>query len=152
MDKSQIKLPAKEINIPFIGGPILMAREYDGLVFISGLGCQDPEDYRSLWTGAVGSEVTLEEGYESCKWCGLRHIDYIANAYGLDRVESVVRAFGLIAVADGFHDLDKVFDGYSDVMYTAFRERGRHVRTVMGTKNLPNKLTSEVEVIIKLRK
>ena len=144
-------------EIPFIdykNRSLLSTREVDGLVFVSGMSCEDHlNGGHPLWTGAVGKELTLAEGYKAAQWCGLIQLNILNSLYGLERIEQIVRSFGLIQVADDFYDLDAVYDGYSDVMYTALRERGRHVRTVMGTRNLPNHhVTIEVETIAKLRR
>lgn len=155
MDKSLIDLPAKEIEIPYVdyrGRCLVSVREANGLVYISGTACEDHLDGHPIWTGAVGKELTVEEGYKAAQWCGLIQLNMIRDNYGLDQVESIVRVLGLIQVADDFYDLDKVFDGYSDVMYMALRNRGQHVRTVMGTRNLPNhRVSIEVETIFKLK-
>jgi len=144
-----------DFNLPYIdytGRPLVGVREYNGLVFISGHGCEDQVTGEGKWTGCIGDDMTFEEGYEAARWCGMLHLGLLRNHYGLDQIDSIVRAYGLFRVADDFYDLDKLFDGYSDVMYTAFRERGKHVRTVMGTRNLPNhNISVEVETIVKLK-
>ena len=53
----------------------------------------------------------------------LASVEYNEESIRVDRIDSVVRAFALIQVADDFYDPDKVFDGYSDVMYSVFRDR-----------------------------
>ncbi len=144
-----------EFDIPYIdykGRSLVGIREVDGLVFLSGTACEDHIKGGPIWSGAVGSEVSPEEGYKAARCCGLIQLNMLNNYCGLDRVERIVRSFGLIQVADDFYDLDGIYDGYSDVMFAALRERGRHVRTVMGTRNLPNhRVTIEVETIAKLR-
>ncbi len=155
MDKKLIELPAWEIEIPYVdytGRCLVGTRECNGLVYVSGTACEDQTDGHPIWTGAIGREVRFEEGYKAAQWCGMVQLNIIRNQYGLDRVDCIVRAFALLQTADDFFDLDKVFDGYSDVMYAALRERGRHVRTLMGTRNLPNHMTTiEVETIFKLK-
>lgn len=155
MNKDLVDLPFKDIRMPYpdyTGRCLVGVRACNGLVYLSGTACEDQTDGHPIWTGAVGKELTLEEGYQAARWCGLIQLQFIRNHYGLDRVDAIVRAFGLIQVADDFYDLDKVFDGYSDVMYAALRERGRHVRTIMGTRNLPNHHVSvEVETIFRLK-
>jgi len=142
-------------EIPFIdykNRSLVGIREANGLVFVSGTACEDHLTGGPIWSGAIGKELSLEEGYKAAQWCGLIQLNMLNNTYGLDRIEQIVRSFGLIQVADDFYDLDAVYDGYSDVMFTALRERGRHVRTIMGTRNLPNHhVTIEVETIAKLR-
>ncbi len=155
MDLSRIDTHAGEIEIPYIdykGRCLVGSREYNGLVFISGNACEDPLDGHPVWTGLVGKEVSLEEAYKAAQYCGLLHLNFIRQNYGFDRVDSIVRVLALISVADDFYDIDKVGDGYSEVMYTALRGRGRHVRTLMGTRNLPNHhALIEVETILKLK-
>ncbi len=145
-----------EYGLPYInykGRALVDMREHDGLVFVSGTACEDHVKGGPIWTGAVGSEVTPEEGYKAARCCGLIQLALLNNVYGLDRIDRIVRSFGLIMVADDFYDLDGIYDGYSDAMYGALRGRGKHVRTVMGTRNLPNhRVTIEVETIAKLRK
>ena len=144
-----------EFDVPYLdykGRTLVGIRECDGLVFLSGTACEDHLKGGPIWTGEVGAEVSFEEGYKAARWCGLIQLNMLNNYCGLDRVERIVRSFGLIQVADDFYNIDGVYDGYSDVMFAALRDRGRHVRTVMGTRNLPNHhVTIEVETIAKLR-
>jgi len=145
-----------EFDVPYMdyrNRALIDLRESNGLVFISGTACEDHLKGGPIWTGAVGREVSLEEGYKAARWCGLLQLNILNNYCGLENVEGIVRSFGLIQVADDFYDLDKVYDGYSDVMFAALRGRGKHVRTVVGTRNLPNHhVTIEVETIAKIRK
>lgn len=151
----KLTLPAREIEIPYVdytGRTLVGMRESNGLVYISGTGCEHPHDGHAVWKGLIGKDVSPEEGYKAAQWCAMLQLNIMRQAYGLDRVDSVVRAFGLMAVADDFYDLDKVFDGYSDVMYGTFGDRGRHTRSLMGTRNLPNNIvTIEIETIFKLK-
>jgi len=145
-----------EFDIPYIdykNRALVGIREYDDLVFLSGTACEDHLKGGPLWVGEVGNQISLEEGYKAARWCGLIQLNMLNNAYGLDRVEQIVRSYGLIQVADDFYDLDEVYDGCSDVFFAALRERGKHIRSVMGTRNLPNHhVTIEVETIAKIRR
>ena len=48
-------------------------------------------------------------------------------------------------------DIGAVADGFSDLCVEVLQERGRHVRTVMGTRNMPNhNIPVEVELIFRL--
>jgi len=150
-----VEKPFGEWDIPYVdykGRALVGLREYNGFVFVSGTACEDHLKGGPIWVGAIGKELPLEEGYKAAQCCGLIQLNALNNAYGLDRIERIVRSFGLICVADDFYDLDAVYDGYSDAMFAALRERGRHVRTIMGTRNLPNHhVTIEVKTIAKLK-
>lgn len=63
-----------------------------------------------------------------------------------------MKAFGLVNCGEGFTDVDKVMDGFSDTIADVLEERGYHARTVMGTRNLPNgNIPVEIEVIAAIR-
>ena len=70
----------------------------------------------------------------------------------LDCVDRFIRVFGLVNCDNGFSDIDKVMDGFSDTIMQIFEERGYHTRTAMGTRNLPNgNIPVEIEAVIKIR-
>jgi enamine deaminase RidA (YjgF/YER057c/UK114 family) len=62
----------------------------------------------------------------------------------LDKVQRVIRLGGFINSTPDFLDGPKVMNGASDLMVTAFAEKGRHARTTVGVAALP--LDSAVEV------
>ena len=63
----------------------------------------------------------------------------------LDKVARVVRLGGFINAAPGFPDGPKVMNGASDLMVTAFGDKGRHARTTIGVSVLPLDAAVEVE-------
>jgi enamine deaminase RidA (YjgF/YER057c/UK114 family) len=63
----------------------------------------------------------------------------------LDKVVRVIRLGGFINSAPNFVDGPKVMNGASDLMVTAFGERGRHARTTVGVAVLPLDAAVEVE-------
>jgi enamine deaminase RidA (YjgF/YER057c/UK114 family) len=63
----------------------------------------------------------------------------------LDKVTRVVRLGGFINSAPGFGDGPKVMNGASDLMVSAFGDKGRHARTTIGVSALPLNAAVEVE-------
>ncbi|MBQ5770020.1 MAG: RidA family protein, partial [Clostridia bacterium] len=61
-----------------------------------------------------------------------------------------VKVFALVNCAEGFNEIDKVMDGFSDTMVEVLEERGYHARTEMGTHNLPGNIPCEVEIIVQV--
>ena len=57
----------------------------------------------------------------------------------------MVRLGGYINSAPGFPDGPKVMNGASDLMVTAFGDKGRHARTTIGVAVLPLDAAVEVE-------
>lgn len=132
---------------------IVLMRQVDDVLYVSGHGPEDQITGRPLYRGRVGEELTLEEGYAAARECAIIILGALKDTLGsLDRVERIVKAFGLVNCGEGFTDVDKVFDGFSDTIADVLEERGYHARTVMGTRNLPNgNIPVEIEVIAALR-
>ena len=132
---------------------IVLLRQVDDMIYISGHGPEDQITGKALFQGRVGEDLTLEEGYAAASECAIIILGALKDTLGsLDRVERIVKAFGLVNCGEGFTEVDKVFDGFSDTIADVLEERGYHARTVMGTRNLPNgNIPVEIEVIAALR-
>lgn len=132
---------------------IVLLRQVDDMIYISGHGPEDQITGKALYQGRIGEDLTLEEGYAAARECAIIILGALKDTLGsLDRVERIVKAFGLVNCGEGFTEVDKVFDGFSDTIADVLEERGYHARTVMGTRNLPNgNIPVEIEVIAALR-
>ncbi len=132
---------------------IVLLRQADDMIYISGHGPEDQITGKALFQGRVGEDLTLEEGYAAARECAIIILGALKDTLGsLDRVERIVKAFGLVNCGEGFTEVDKVFDGFSDTIADVLEERGYHARTVTGTRNLPNgNIPVEIEVIAALR-
>ena len=132
---------------------IVLLRQVDDMIYISGHGPEDQITGKALFQGRVGEDLTLEEGYAAARECAIIILGALKDTLGsLDRVERIIKAFGLVNCGEGFTEVDKVFDGFSDTIADVLEERGYHARTVMGTRNLPNgNIPVEIEVIAALR-
>ncbi|UCD71154.1 MAG: RidA family protein [Syntrophobacterales bacterium] len=102
--------------------------------------------------GKMGSDLTVEEGYECAKVAVLNCLAAIKSVMGeLDRVRRVVRVTGFINSAPGFGEQPKVLNGSSDLLVKIFGEEGRHSRLAIGTSELPLGSPVEVEMIVEVR-
>ena len=75
----------------------------------------------SMITGAVGPDaggLSLEAGQAAARWCGLNLIATIQDQLGgdLDRVEQIVKLFGIVSSKESFKHQHLVMNGCSDVM------------------------------------
>jgi len=105
-------------------------------------------------TGVVGpGALTLEQGQEAARWCGLNLIATIQDQLGgdLDRVEKIVKLFGIVSSTLDFKEQHLVMNGASDVMMEVFGERGYHARSAIGTSTLPLDIAVEVEAVVKVK-
>jgi enamine deaminase RidA (YjgF/YER057c/UK114 family) len=109
-----------------------------------------------LCTGRVGPDSggrTIREGYDAARHCGLNIISTLKNELGdLDRVEQVVKVFGIVNSTTDFNEQHLVMDGCSDVFMEIFgKPVGYHARSAIGTSTLPLDMVVEVEAIVQIR-
>jgi hypothetical protein len=91
-----------------------------------------------LVQGAVGRELTVEEGYRAARLTGLSILASLKHALGdLDRVTKWLRAVGYVQSAPGFHENAKVVNGFSDLIVEVWGDAGRHARSAPGQGSSP---------------
>ncbi|KAK1744662.1 YjgF-like protein [Skeletonema marinoi] len=110
----------------------------------------------TLITGALNPEgggLTVEEGYEAARHCGLNIIATLKNHLGdLDKVEQVIKVFGIVNSSTDFKHQHLVMDGCSDVIMEVFdKPVGYHARSAIGVNTLPLDASVEVEAIVKIK-
>jgi enamine deaminase RidA (YjgF/YER057c/UK114 family) len=102
--------------------------------------------------GKVGKDLTVEQGYQSARQCGIIMLGKIRAALGsLDRVKRIVKVLGMVNSAEGFGDQPKVVNGFSDLMVEVFGDAiGKHARSAVGMAGLPGNAPIEVEMIVEI--
>jgi len=147
--KIEEKIKEMGLKLPEIPKPVanyVPAVRTGNLLFLSGHG---PE--KSVPTGKVGQELTLEQGYEAAKNTALCLISTIKNSIGdLDEVKRIVKLVGFVNCSEDFKDQPKVVNGASDLFVAVFGERGKHARAAIGMYQLPGGIPVEIEVIIEI--
>lgn len=115
------------------------------LLAVSGQLCLDTEG-KLVAKGKLGAGVSVEDGQRAARACAINLLAQVKAALGdLDKVVRVVRLGGFINSAPDFLDGPKVMNGASDLMVTAFADKGRHARTTVGVAVLPLDAAVEVE-------
>ena len=120
------------------------------LVFISG--------QVTLWNGEikyvgkVGADLSVEQGYEAARMCGLNQIAQLRAACDgdLDRVRQVVRLGAFVNCVADFTDHPKVVNGASDLMAEVFGDAGRCTRTNVGVPSLPLGFAVEIDGVFEI--
>jgi len=103
-------------------------------------------------TGKVGAEVSIEQAYEAAKLCGLNLLANMKSAVGtLDRIETVLKVFGMVNAAPDFTRHPQVINGCTDLFVEVFGEHGRPARSAVGMGSLPFNISVEVEAIALVR-
>ena len=126
-------------------------KKVDDLVFISGLGPLG-DDGSLAYTGRVGAEYTVEDGYKAARLAGLNVLQCIKDAAGgLENVDFVIKSMVCVSAPQGFGDINKVADGFSDVLTEVLGARGLHARNAVGASTLNGNAPVICDAIVKLR-
>jgi enamine deaminase RidA (YjgF/YER057c/UK114 family) len=111
-----------------------------------------PVDGDQSIRGKVGSDLTLEQGRHAARLTGLSILASMQAELGtLDRVERLIKVFGMVNVAPRFDRTPEVINGCSDLFVDVFGEAGRHARSAVGLAELPMGIAVEIEVIARVR-
>ena len=134
---------AKEV--PALGSYV-PATVSGNLIFISG---QLPaKDGELLLTGKVGSDLTVEQGYEAARLAAINGLSVISHALeDLRQLKRIIKITGYVASAPGFTEQHKVVNGASELFTDVLSERGRHARVAVGVPSLPMDSPVEIEIV-----
>lgn len=136
-----LNLPAA----PTPGGLYTPAVRSGNLLFLAG---HVPTTVR----GKVGTEISEQEATQAAAEVGRLVLATIRDHLGtLDRVERVVKVFGLVNCTPDFTNIPQVINGFSQVMIDVFGEAGRAARSAVGAGSLPLAVPVEVEAIVEIR-
>ncbi|HSH84541.1 MAG TPA: RidA family protein [Guyparkeria sp.] len=141
------------IVLPEAPNPVSNYQPYvvsGNLVFLSG--------QVTIWNGEmkyqgkIGRDLTVEQGYEAARMCGLNLIAQVNAACGgnLDRVKRVVKLGAFINCVDDFNQHSQVVNGASDLMAEVFGDAGRCTRTNAGAPSLPVGFAVEIDGIFEI--
>ena len=125
---------------------------HDGRARTSG---QLPRDLEGslVHPGTLGLDLTVEQGEEAARWCGLNALSVLRAHLGtLDRIERVLTVLGFVACVHGFEQQPAVVDGASRLFADVFGASGRHSRSAIGVAALPRGGAVEIEVEVSLRR
>jgi enamine deaminase RidA (YjgF/YER057c/UK114 family) len=151
--KPETRLKELGLSIPEIppaAGAYVPAVRVGKLVFCSGQGPY--KDGKFPYLGVVGSDLSLEEGYQAARIAALNCLAEICSIVGsIDNIVRVVQVRGFIASAPDFFDQPKVLNGASELLLDLFGESGRHARSALGTSVLPKNIPVEVEMVVEVK-
>ena len=115
------------------------------LMFVSGHGPHHP-GMDIVRQGKLGAELSVEQGYEVAKACGLSILATLRAELGdLDRIRRVVRLLGMVNCTPDFDRMPAVIDGASDLFLELFGpDYGCHARAAVGMASLPRQQPVEI--------
>lgn len=105
----------------------------------------------NLYSGKLGSEVTVEQGQACAHLCATNILGHLQKDLGdLNRVIRVVKILGFVASADDFFEQTEVLNGASEVFADAFEDAGIGVRSAIGVRCLPKNIPVEIEAVFEI--
>lgn len=120
------------------------------LLYVSGHGPLRAD--KSLITGRVGADLTLEQGKDAARQVGLAILATVKDTLGsLDKVKRIVKTLGWVNCTTEFTDQPKVINGFSELMKDVFGEdAGVGARSAVSAHTLPGGIAVEVECIFEV--
>lgn len=147
----EARLKALGLTLPELPSPAanyVSFKRVGDMAYLSGQGPANPDG--SYPTGKVGAAIDVATAYGHARTTALGLLAAAKAAAGtLDKVE-IVKVLGMVNAAPDFTDHPKVINGCSDLLVEVLGERGRHARSAVGMGSLPNLMTVEIELIIKI--
>jgi enamine deaminase RidA (YjgF/YER057c/UK114 family) len=114
------------------------------LLFLSDVGPRRADE--------VGADMTVEQGYEAAKLCGLNLLVNMIAAVGtLERVDTVLKVLGMVNAVPDFIQHPEVINGCTDLFVQVLGEGGRPARSAVGMASLPPNISVEIEAIVLVR-
>ena len=131
-------------------GTYVASKKIGKLLFISGQISIDEKG--DLIKGKIGKDLSLNQGYEAAKRCGLSLIAHAKKACNgdLDKVKSCIKLTGYVNSTKQFIDQPKVINGASDIISKIFEKDGNHTRAAISANSLPLGVAVEVDAIFEI--
>lgn len=122
----------------------------DNQLFISG---QLPmQDGALKITGQLGEELSIEDGKQAARLCGINILAQIKQALGgFDRLEQLIKLGGFVNAPASFGDHPQVINGASDLMVEVLGDAGRHTRFAVGAAGLPFNAAVEIDALVAIK-
>lgn len=140
------RLQELDIELPEVKQPVanfVKWRRVGNLIFLSGEGSDQK--------GKLGSDLTVEQGYEAARATGIKILATLKAATGdLGKIKQFVKVHGMVNSEPDFYDQPRVINGFSDLMVEVFGEKGKHARAAVGHATLPFNIAIEIEVIVEV--
>ena len=126
------------------------AVRHGNLLFVSGHGPLKAD--KTMTTGRVGQDMTLEQGKDAARQVGLAVLATARDVLGsLDKVKRLVKTLGMVNCTADFKEQPQVINGFSELMAEVFGEdAGVGARSAVGHNVLPGNIPVEIECIFEV--
>lgn len=127
--------------------PFAFVRVRGNRAYVSGHGPQNPDGSIAGPFGKVGTDVSLDQAYQSARLVALAMLGSLKRELGdLDRITAWLRVFGMVNSAPGFNQQPSAINGFSDLIIELYgQDAGQHARSAVGMAELPFGMPVEIE-------
>jgi hypothetical protein len=141
--KMDLRLPAPLVP----PGNFDLVKVHAGIGYVAGHG---PFDGSSLLAqGVIGTDLTLEDGYEAARLTALSMLASLERELGdLNRVTQWLKVVGYVHCTPGFQNNAAVVNGFSDLIVELWGDAGRHARSAPGQGPSPLNVPIIVDAIV----
>jgi len=152
MSNADAKLKALGLALPLPASPVANYVPFvrtGNHIHISG---QLSNDGTGRIKGTLGVDLSVEDGVEAARICGINLLAQMKAAAGgdLDNVVRVVKLNGFVQAGPDFYDIPKVINGCSDLMVEVLGDAGRHARSAVGMYKIPLGFAVEIDALIEV--
>ncbi len=141
-----------KIELPPAPRPVAVYRPVvvvERMAYVSGHGPLRSD--KSLITGRVGADLTLEQGQAAARQVGLAILATLQGAGLLGRVKRVVKVLGMVNATPEFTEHPAVINGCSNLFAEFWgSDNGIGARSAVGMGSLPGNIAVEIEAIFEL--
>ncbi len=146
-------LKSLNLKLPKAADPVgsYLATKISGkLLFVSGQISMNEKG--ELIKGRLGKELTLDDGYNAAKRCGLSIISQAKKACenDLTKIKSCIKLTGYVNSTNDFTDQPKVINGASELIVSVFGDKGMHTRAAVSVNSLPLGVSVEIDAIFEI--
>tara|TARA_A100001011_G_scaffold374070_1_gene434168 strand:- start:66 stop:527 length:462 start_codon:yes stop_codon:yes gene_type:complete len=147
------KLKNLKINLPDPKDPVgsyAASKIIGNFLYISGQISIDEKG--NLIKGKVGKDLSVNQGYEAAKRCGLAIVSQVKKACDndLSKVKSCIKLTGYVNSLDDFVEQPKVINGASEIITKIFDKKGIHTRAAVSSNSLPLGVAVEVDAVFEI--
>ena len=130
-------------------GNYLPATRSGNIMWMAGVGSRRADGSRI--TGKLGTDLSVDQGYEAARWCALNLLARIKAEIGdLDKVSRILKLVGMVNSSPHFGEQAEVVDGASDLFVALYGDRGRHSRSAPGMGAMPGDSAVIVDCVIEV--
>ena len=149
----ELRLAQMQLELPPAPKPVGVYQPLvtlGNLAFVSGHGPLKPD--RSLITGRVGADLDLAAGKAAARQVGLAILATLRSELGsLDRVQRVIKIFGMVNCTSEFREHPQVINGCSELFAELFgSNHGVGARSAVGMSSLPGNIAVEIEAVFEI--